>query len=375
MPYKRFSFAHLLSLIALISVTLSCSLVMPTAAPSTSQPTPTSKTAQAIIADKIDIDYLYRSELITVIYPLYGSTLDDFAIYTITNHNKVPVTLVVSSEITGYTDSSIDTVEISPDETLEIRQNPRLIPEKIEQLNSAKLASFHFNIQYLENGEKMTLAEETAETVVYARRDFPWDIEGFTSPEVFDLIAAMVTPNDPAVEEWIRSAAEYMPDGTMWSGYGGHENDDNGGVYQRLEALWQSAANDYQLTYISTMISYAPGEVQRIRLPAEVLSEHSGNCIELALLFTSAAEALGLEAAMIRIPGHAYMAVRMDEVHANYYVIEATMIGGSSFAESINRGSEELDEALPHIEAGDQWWDWITINEAREKGILPLPWR
>jgi hypothetical protein len=333
-----------------------------------------SSSSSSISADKIELNYLYRSELITVIYPLYGSYLDDFAIFTITNSNSSPVTLIVTSEITGYTTPVVDTVEVNAGETIEVRQNPRLIPKVLDDLNTAKPASFHFIIQYLDNGDKKSLTEKTAETIVFARRDFPWAIEGFTSQEDFELIAAMVTPNDPAVEDLIRAAANYMPSGTMWDGYGDHELDDDGGVYQRLKAIWEAEANDYQLTYISTLITYAPGDIQRIRLPYEVLEQHSGNCIELAALFASAAEALDLETVLIRQPGHAYMAVRMDQKNAQYYVLETTMIGRFDFDAAINRGSEEFTEALPHIDAGDQWWDWITIAEARTKGILPLPW-
>jgi hypothetical protein len=63
--------------------------------------------------DKIKADYVYTSELITVIYPLYGSRLDDFVIVTLINENVTPVKVLAESEISGYTDKAIDMVDLA----------------------------------------------------------------------------------------------------------------------------------------------------------------------------------------------------------------------------------------------------------------------
>ncbi len=326
-------------------------------------------------SDPLQVNYLYTSNLITIIYPLYGSILDDFTIVTLTNTRTSAAQVVVLSEISDYTTPAIDTVTVAPGESLEVRQNPLLKPEMLDQLNVEKPAQFHVRVTELVDGEEKLLLEQTGETVVYARRDFPWAIPGFSDAEVFELLAAMVMPNDPAVEALIREAADYTDSGIMWSGYGGHIDDDDGGVWDRLEALWDAETEVYDLTYISTWVSFAPGSVQRIRLPAEVLDQRSGNCIELALLFASAAEALDLEPAIIGVPGHAFVAVRTDQENANYYFIETTLIGQTSFAEAVERGGQEFDEAFPHLDAGEEGYGWVTIWDARDNGILPLPWR
>ena len=254
-----------------------------------------------------------------------------------------------------------------------MRQNPLLRPEVIDELNTGKSAQFHIQVTYLDEGVEKNILEETHETLVYARRDFPWSIQGFTDPEIFDLMASMVTPNDPSVEALIRTAADYTDSGIMWSGYGDAQLDEDGGVWERLEAIWK-AEEDYNLTYVSTMVSFAPGSVQRIRLPAEVLEQSSGNCIELAVLFASAVEALSLEPAIVGIPGHAYLAVRTDDQNAQYYSVETTLIGRASFAEAVEMGNQEFEEALPHLDAGESGYGWVSILDARQKGILPLPW-
>ena len=362
-----------------IMITLSCNLF---SKPKTIDNEPVGKNTQPAATkitkpstNKIQVDYLYTSNLITVIYPLYGTALDDFSIVTITNTLSSQIDVIVESEITGYTTKAIDTVEIGAGEVMEVRQNPRLIPEKLDELTVQKPAQYLVKVTQLDNGEEKLLLEETGDTLVYAKRDFPWSIPGFTQSEVFDLLASMVTPNDPGVEELIRKAANYIDAGIMWGGYGDHVDDDDGSVYARLEAIWAAEEQDYNLTYISTSLSFAPGYVQRIRLPGEVLEEHSGNCIETSLLYASAAEALKLETGIILIPGHAFLAVRTDLANANYFFIETTMIGRATFAEAINRGSEEWDETLPHLDAEEEDYGWVTVEDAWDKGISPLPWR
>ena len=152
------------------------------------------------------------------------------------------------------------------------------------------------------------------------------------------------------------------------------ENDEGGSVWDRMEAIWKAEDEYYDLTYINTWVSYAAGDVQRIRLPADVLKEKSGNCIELALLYASAAEALDLESAIVLVPGHAYVAVRTDNINANYYFIETTLIGFTDFSTAVDEGLKNFEEAYPHIEAHEMPYGWITIASAREEGILPIPW-
>lgn len=333
----------------------------------------TSTVSQASIQD-IDVDYVYTENLITSLYHLYGTVLSHFVDITITNRGSQPAEVVVMTELLGYSSQAIETIEVPAYNSLELHQDPLLNPEAIDRLASQKPAEFHIRAVYLEEGEERILVDNTHKIQLFARRDFVW-IDGFTEQEEYELWAAWVTPTDPEVEALLRAAANYHPDGQIVSGYGGVQLDENGSVWQRLEAIWEAEANDYRLTYISTMTSFGPGAVQRIRLPAEVLEQSSGNCVELAMLFASAAEAVGLETAIVRIPGHAWVAIRTDLENAIYYFVETTMIGQSSFSEAVSRAKEEWDEAKPHFDAGEAGYAWVTIYIAREKGILPIPWR
>lgn len=323
--------------------------------------------------DGVDIHYVYTNSVVTALYHLYGTILDDFVDITLTNNGNDDLTFVVQSEIEGYTNQSLDTVDVPAGESMEIHQNPRLLEGAVDQLNSEKPGTFHIKVVKLVGGDEILLLDETEEVLMYSRRDFVW-LEGFEWQEEYELWAAWVTPTDPKVEELIRAAADYTKTGTMWNGYAGYVNDENGGVWDRLQAIWQAEKEKYELTYISTMTAFGPNTVQRMRLPAEVLDQSSGNCIELVTLFNSAAEALQLETALVRIPGHVFSAIRMDEENADYYFVETTMIGQSSFEDAVNFGAKEWEDSKPHFDAGEEGYTWVNLPEMREKGILPIPW-
>ncbi|MBE0698053.1 MAG: hypothetical protein IH586_14110 [Anaerolineaceae bacterium] len=332
------------------------------------------RTAISEEVGEIQVDYVYTDGLVTSLYHLYGSYLDHFVDISLTNHSPDPATIIIETYIEGYSTKSTDTVDVGAGEQVEVHQDPRLTPDAVDQLNSEQPGNFRIRVVQIVDGEEKVLVDESQQILMYSRRDFVW-IDGFETNEEYELWAAWVTPTDPGVEALIRAAADYMDSGIMTSGYGGIENDDDGKVWKRLEAIWKAEKENYHLTYISTMVAFGPNTVQRMRLPAEVLDQSSGNCVELAALYASAAEALGLETAIIRIPGHAYTAVRMDEVNANYYFIETTMIGQSDFTDAVNVGKEEWNDAIPHFDANEEGYAWVTIQDAREKGILPIPWK
>ncbi|MGD0122299.1 MAG: hypothetical protein ABSC46_07055 [Candidatus Limnocylindrales bacterium] len=331
-------------------------------------------TAAAVTVDQITADYTYKSELITPIAHLYGLFLDDFVIVTVKNGNAAAVKIVVSSEISGYTSKASDTVTVPAGATQEVRQNPRLTTAAIDGLNSQHEADLHVVVSYLEAGQPRTVVDQTSPTLITSRRDFPWSIKGFTQEEDWNLVVAMVTPTDPGVEELIRAGANYDPNGAMVSNYDSL-NDESGTVWQRLSDIWQAETNDYSLTYIGTTDSFASGSSQRIRLPGEVLDQASGNCIELTLLYASVVEALGMQPAIVMVPGHAYIAVRVDAQNDNYYFIETTMIGQATFKQAVTTAVGEWQKAQPHLAAGEPDYGWVDIAAARADGIIPIPWR
>ena len=322
--------------------------------------------------NQITVKFTGRDRLITPLAHLYGKFLADYVIITVKNANTSPVKVVAMSEIPGFTNQATDTVTVDAGVSKEIRQNPRLTSAAITDLNSEKQADLHVLVTYLDNGQSRTILDQTAATTVTSRRDFPWAIDGMSDAQDYELLAAMITPTDPKVEELITKAAKYDPDKSMVSGYDKARDKDHT-VRQRLSDLWQAETADYHLTYVSTTETFEQNS-QRIRLPTEVLSGGSGNCIETSLLYAAAAEALGLTPVIVIVPGHAYMGVNLDGQGDEWYFIETTMIGRYAFADALQEGGTEWSDASAHIDTGEKDYGYVDVLKARSDGITPIPW-
>ena len=92
-------------------------------------------------------------------------------------------------------------------------------------------------------------------------------------------------------------------------------------------------------------------------------------------LYASAVEAMQLEASFVLIPNHCYLAVRTDLENAQYYFIETTLIGQSDFADAVNYACESWASDGPKMDAGEAYYNWVNVADARDEGILPVPWR
>lgn len=137
-------------------------------------------------------------------------------------------------------------------------------------------------------------------------------------------------------------------------------------VRYQLKAIYETIQQK-GYSYVSSPISYAPGVSQRVKRPAKTLELRGGNCIDGCVLFASCFEALSLDTHIIVLPtiGHSLVAIRTWLDSKEFYIVETSVIGSSSFEESLrianNTYSSYRDTAK-----------WISVAEARKKRIMPL---
>jgi hypothetical protein len=322
-----------------------------------------------------------NSDLVPVIYHLYGKYFDSLVITTLTNRNSGPVKVRVESSIPSYTQAAVDTLTLAPGETVAVKQNPPLTPAALDMLHGMKSVDVRVQIDYLKEGERRLVYEGTAPVMIYSRDDFPWNIPGYHNGTIF--LATMVMPNDPSLDELMRVAADNVPSGIITIGYGDEEDSDHS-VWNRMKAIYEAVSDHYDVIYVATGSNFVPKEkeeqgftLQRLKLPYEVLESHSGMCVEVSTLFASAFEKIGLRPIIITIPGHVYVGVPISWNSSTYYFLEGTLVGRASFEKAVQVGNEEfMDEALDPIEEDrlDQYF-WLDVSEARQEGIWPIPWR
>lgn len=187
-------------------------------------------------------------------------------------------------------------------------------------------------------------------------------------------VAAWVMPNDPAVMQLVTNAANHLaiqpaPAPNAMIGY---TKATPRAVRDQVDAIFDALRLDYQIRYVQESVPYGgPGDtrvaLQKIKLPAEVLQQQSGMCVELTLLLASAVESIGLHAEIVIIPGHAFLGVatRADNSHFEYW--DAVQVNNGVAGDSANIATDS--EYQQNVK---QLVDTILIANARQQGIGPM---
>jgi hypothetical protein len=76
-------------------------------------------------------------------------------------------------------------------------------------------------------------------------------------------------------------------------------------VDPQVLAIWAALQHDLPVNYINPPPSYT-SQSQRLRSPSEVFRGHAATCIDLALLFASCLEFVGIYPVVFLIAGHAF---------------------------------------------------------------------
>lgn len=409
----------------------------------------------------------------TFISHIFGGNDDmswDFAEITISNTGSKDASLTVSTELTGYGETSVDQIEVASGKTATVKSNP----------------SFNFDALFAVN----TPLPGNAKTVIKAGGDILWEqtkslqissrntmfFEVLEEEELISLIPLLcvfVTPHDKgkSIDMVLSAAADLMPTGSMIgyqeavtpsemieveggyvveeqvllfkgdeisisipSVYGGSADIDffvmdatnmelwtddkpaamyvsgpgstsgasfsfvanNDGVYHLV--YWNSDINgatrtlnrvrsyshveivtyqvgaiysvlqDMGVSYVSTPADFFES-AQHIKYPSETVTDKSGNCIDGAVLFASAIEALGMNAHIAVVPGHAFAAVDVWFDVPSVIAIETTLVGSDkTWLEAVEIGIDEWGQYAAEEELID-----VRVQECREMGLLPAP--
>jgi hypothetical protein len=149
------------------------------------------------------------------------------------------------------------------------------------------------------------------------------------------VLASFTTPNDSVIQE--------LAGRVSGKAGGAAAAFNNADAVKFLHALYDSLCEN-RIAYQSPP-SFVNGAQfgQHIKLGRDVLRNHAGTCIDLAILWASTCEAVGLKPVLIVIPGHCFPAVYLPE--GQLVAIEATGVGKCNFEKALEIGNEELQRA------------------------------
>lgn len=312
----------------------------------------------------IEIAKVEINEIFAAAYKYYEShTIGRVVI--VNNSDRTYAKVKLSFSIKDFMDypSELDIAEMAPKQSVDLELKP-VFSNKILEVNENTPLQSEIKLTYYEAGESKTVTRSFPVTL-YERHAIRWDNKL--------KVGSFVTFKDQVVTDFTRAAVQPYVDT--------HPNLDKTIVYAR--AIYD-ALGVMGISYLVDPTPFAEFSentaiVDYTLYPRDVLAQKSGDCDGLSMMFAAAAENIGIEAALLDVPGHVFVmfntgiAVKEkstlgfpDELLVVYQgtvwiPLEMTVVG-SSFTRAWQKGAEEYRDW-----SAKKKLDIISINKAWEQ--------
>lgn len=245
--------------------------------------------------------------------------------------------------------------------TVEIRDLPlALDAEPFQSLTEAVSGAWDVEIR----ADETAIAGASVEVTIHPLREWV-AVRGFA-----DSIAGLITPNDPAVRQFVAA----IP--TSFSGYQSGRKEE---VLRQVVALFD-AVKAGGFHYIGVPPSFE-GTGQKVRFPYEVIRDRRGTCLDWCVFVSALLEYVGLCSLIVLVPGHAFHAVWMEEVTG---VVSG--LGPNEFKDMVRDGMILPFNSTNYFAPDDDFEkarkvgtayvakteDLIDITSCRARGVKPV---
>ena len=119
-----------------------------------------------------------------------------------------------------------------------------------------------------------------------------------------EMLASFVTPNHPAISNIMCRASSFLEKWTGSPSLDEYQSRNPDRVKKQMAAIYEAIA-EQNIVYCAPPASYELSG-QRIRMCDSILSLKLGTCLDMALLYASCLEAVGINSLLIIIKGHAF---------------------------------------------------------------------
>ena len=299
--------------------------------------------------------------LYSAFYPYYYAT--NTPVFIVEYSSTTAMTLSVSMAIADVTSTETRSVPATS-VVQQLHFTPPLLNGALNALTQEKPTLLH------------VLVTDINKRAIYYKNDIPlvfhsrWLMQWTKENRL--RIAAWVTPNARPIDELVTQATKYVknqppPAPAGMIGYTGASPRQ---VVDQVDAIYDTLRS-YGMHYVNATVPYTGVDTsdvatEYVKLPAEVLKQRSGMCIELTVVLASAVERIGLHTEIVIIPGHAFLGVatRADSSHFEYW--DAVDMNTGVAGDSANIAADQLYAAnvKQHTLV-----DTILISDARSADI------
>ena len=204
-----------------------------------------------------------------------------------------------------------------------------------------------------------------------------------------EMLAAFITPNHAVLTPIIKRAAAILEQWTGTPSLDEYQSRNPDRVRKQMAAIY-TALTEQQIIY-STIPASFEEHGQRVRLTDSVLAQKLGTCLDMALLYASCLESIGLNALIVITKGHAFaggwlvpetfpdpaiddvslLTKRTAEGIYDITLVETTCMNmghNVDFDNAVKSANGKLSDPGSFILA-------IDIRRARHSGVRPIPQR
>lgn len=204
-----------------------------------------------------------------------------------------------------------------------------------------------------------------------------------------EMLSAFVTPNYPSISTIIHRASQFLERWTGSPSLDEYQSRNPDRVKKQMAAIYESIA-ELNIVYCTPPASYEQSG-QRIRMCDTILSAKLGTCLDMALLYASCLEAVGINSIVVITQGHAFaggwlindtfadsvnddvslLTKRLADGMNEIAVVETTCMNAGknlSFDSAMASGKDQLNDTSKFVLS-------VDIKRCRFASIRPLPQR
>lgn len=249
---------------------------------------------------KVEVENVAFAPIFPVFYGYYDQ--NPLGSVTVTNRENSAITNVkVYFNVSEYMEQpklSAEIPVIQRGESVDVDLNA-LFRSSVLQINSDTLVQSEIITEYTYLGRQFT--RRVPHTLrIHGRNSMTWDDDR--------KAASFVNAKDPTVLLFSKNTAGLIREAS---------NDPINlnlkiamGIFEALRAYGMTYVIDPDSSYIE--LSQNSTALDTLLFPSESLTYRAGDCDDLAILYTSLLESVGIETSFITIPGHIYTAFSLD---------------------------------------------------------------
>ena len=303
-------------------------------------------------------------------YHLAGSVNRAPVLILVAASGKKPRNLRISVGAPGVTETTTRTVVAMPGKPERLGFTPPLAAAAGLAALTAPRAT-QFDVRVEDTATREVLFEQSLPAQILPRSYLPTAEKlGDSRRVTLHNTAAWVTPNVPAVEEFLTAAKKRLVKRPAFAGEQRDTVEQVQAIYDELKARGVSYVMDPDVGTDRFL-------GQRTRLPAEILASTNAQCLEGTILFAALLEAIGLKPILVFVPGHAFVgwhATAKDGVPAGTPLfLETTMIASAPFEAAVKKAMSRVREEEKKGTFARGQSQMLELTELRARGISPQP--